>query len=80
MAALWELYRTGFAGHSFDGCSVALLGTGQKPSFQEKTRFQCKKENDKKLQGNGSSIARDLLATRLMVAAYWPETEFSRKN
>ena len=63
MAALWELYRTGFAVHSFDGCSVALLGTGQKPSFQEKTRFQF----------YGSSIARDLLATRLMVAAsrFW---------
>ena len=43
MAALWELYRTGFAGHSFDGCSVSLLGTGQKPSFQEKTRFQQQK-------------------------------------
>ena len=67
MAALWELYRTGFAVHSFDGCSVALLGTGQKPSFQEKTRFQCKRE----LYGN--SIARDLLSTRLMVAAlrFW---------
>ena len=51
MAALWELYRTGFAVHSCDGCSVSLLGTGQKPSFQEKTRFQCKREL------YGSSIA-----------------------